>query len=112
MSWSPRRRRSWSAGGDGFVGYRVRERLGSISAPNDVVGRSSAVTGTVTIAGGSITGARVDVDMTGLRTDIEPRDQRMREDGLETIRSPARTRRCSRRVSTSCCDRAEPGRIP
>jgi hypothetical protein len=25
---------------DGFVGYRVRERLGSISAPNDVVGRS------------------------------------------------------------------------
>ena len=32
-----------ASGGDGFVGYRVRERLGSISAPNDVVGRSSAV---------------------------------------------------------------------
>ena len=44
---------------DGFVGYRVRERLGSISAPNDVVGRSPAVSGTVTISGGALTGAEV-----------------------------------------------------
>jgi polyisoprenoid-binding protein YceI len=87
-----------ASGGDGFVGYRVRERLGSISAPNDVVGRSPAVTGTVTIADGSITGARVDVDMTGLRTDIEPRDQRMREDGLETLRFPTASFRLSQPV--------------
>jgi dipeptidyl aminopeptidase/acylaminoacyl peptidase/polyisoprenoid-binding protein YceI len=73
---------------DGFVGYRVRERLGSISAPNDVVGRSPAVSGSVTIAGGAVTGAEVTVDMTRLRTDVEPRDGRMRDEGLETARFP------------------------
>jgi dipeptidyl aminopeptidase/acylaminoacyl peptidase/polyisoprenoid-binding protein YceI len=73
---------------DGFVGYRVRERLGSISAPNDVVGRSPGVSGTVTIAGGAVTGAEVTVDMTRLRTDVEPRDGRMRDEGLETARFP------------------------
>jgi polyisoprenoid-binding protein YceI len=73
---------------EGFVGYRVRERIGSISAPNDVVGRSPAVSGAVTIAGGAVTGAEVTVDMTRLRTDVEPRDGRMREEGLETVRFP------------------------
>jgi polyisoprenoid-binding protein YceI len=73
---------------DGFVGYRVRERLGSISAPNDVVGRSPAVSGAATIAGGVLTAAEVTVDMTRLRTDVEPRDGRMREEGLETLRFP------------------------
>ena len=73
---------------DGFVGYRVRERLGSISAPNDVVGRSPAVSGTATIAGGVLTAAEVTVDMTRLRTDVEPRDGRMRDEGLETARFP------------------------
>jgi Tol biopolymer transport system component len=53
-----------ASGEHGFVGYRVRERLGSISAPNDVVGRSPAVTGTVTIAGGAITGAQIEVEPT------------------------------------------------
>jgi polyisoprenoid-binding protein YceI len=77
-----------AAGGHGFVGYRVRERLGSISAPNDVVGRSPAVSGTATIAGGVLTAAEVTVDMTRLRTDVEPRDGRMREEGLDTARYP------------------------
>jgi polyisoprenoid-binding protein YceI len=83
---------------DGFVGYRVRERLGSISAPNDVVGRSPAVSGSVTIAGGAVTGAQVTVDMTRLRTDVEPRDERMRDDGLETGRFPTASFRLDRPV--------------
>jgi polyisoprenoid-binding protein YceI len=77
--------------GDGFVGYRIRERLGAISAPNDVVGRSHNFSGTVTIAGGTLTAAQVTVDMTALRTDMEPRDGRMRDDGLETLRFPTAT---------------------
>jgi polyisoprenoid-binding protein YceI len=77
-----------ATGGDGFVGYRVRERLGSISVPNDVVGRSPAVSGTATIAGGVLGAAQVTVDITRLRTDVEPRDGRMREEGLETLRFP------------------------
>jgi polyisoprenoid-binding protein YceI len=83
---------------DGFVGYRVRERLGSISAPNDVVGRSPAVSGTATIAGGVLSAAQVTVDMTRLRTDVEPRDGRMREEGLETLRFPTASFRLDRPV--------------
>jgi polyisoprenoid-binding protein YceI len=84
--------------GDGFVGYRIRERLGAISAPNDVVGRSHNVSGTVVIADGVLTAAQVTVDMTALRTDMEPRDGRMREDGLETLRFPTATFRLTRPV--------------
>ena len=87
--------------GDGFVGYRIRERLGAISAPNDVVGRSHNVSGTVVIAGGALTAAQVTVDMTMLRTDMEPRDGRMRDDGLETLRFPTATFKLTRPVALS-----------
>jgi polyisoprenoid-binding protein YceI len=88
-----------ATGGESFVGYRVRERLGSISAPNDVVGRSPAVGGAVTIAGGTVTGAEVNVDMTRLRTDVESRDERMRDNGLETVRFPTAGFRLTRPVA-------------
>jgi polyisoprenoid-binding protein YceI len=90
----------WVVGsdGNGFVGYRVRERLGSIAAPNEVVGRSPAVSGTVAIAGGAVTAAEVSVDMTRLRTGVEPRDERMRDEGLETDRFPAASFRLTRPV--------------
>jgi polyisoprenoid-binding protein YceI len=84
--------------GTGFVGYRIRERLGSISAPNDVVGRSRAVDGSLVIAGGAVTAAQVTVDMTQLRTDVESRDERMREDGLQTQAYPTATFRLTRPV--------------
>jgi polyisoprenoid-binding protein YceI len=84
--------------GTGFVGYRIRERLGSISAPNDVVGRSRAVDGTLVIAGGAVTAGQVTVDMTQLRTDVESRDERMREDGLQTQAYPTATFRLTRPV--------------
>jgi len=83
---------------DAFVGYRIRERLGAISAPNDVVGRSQNVSGAVTIAEGTLTAAQVTVDMTTLQTDMEPRDGRMREDGLETLRFPTATFKLTRPV--------------
>ena len=35
--------------GSGFVGYRIRERLGPVTAPSDAVGRSTAVTGTAVL---------------------------------------------------------------
>jgi polyisoprenoid-binding protein YceI len=84
---------------DGFVGYRIRERLGAISAPNDVVGRSHNISGTMVIAGGTVTAAQVTVDMTTLRTDMEPRDGRMRDDGLETLRFPTATFKLTRPVT-------------
>jgi polyisoprenoid-binding protein YceI len=87
-----------AASEDSYVGYRIRERLGTISAPNDVVGRSQAVSGTLVIAGGAVTAAQVTVDMTQLRTDVDSRDERMREDGLQTVQFPAATFKLTRPV--------------
>lgn len=84
---------------ESFVGYRICERLGTISAPNDVVGRSKGVSGTVAIAGGVIMAAQVTVDMTQLRTDQDSRDDRMREDGLQTARFPTATFKLARPVT-------------
>jgi polyisoprenoid-binding protein YceI len=72
----------------GFVGFRIREHVATVAAPNDAVGRSTAVTGSVTIGGGAITAARLTVDMRQLHTDQQQRDQSMRDHGLEVDRFP------------------------
>jgi polyisoprenoid-binding protein YceI len=72
----------------GFVGFRIRERIATVAAPNDVVGRSPGVSGSVTIAGGAITATRLIVDMRQLHTDVEQRDRSMRDRGLELDRFP------------------------
>ena len=77
---------AWVVAGsaDGFVGYRVRERIANVAAPNDAVARSPGVTGEVTIAGGTLTGARITVDMTRLDSGEQSRDEQMRDRGLAT----------------------------
>ena len=54
---------TWTIAADSVVGYRVRERLASLSADSDAVGRTNGITGTATIAssGGalSLTDGRV-----------------------------------------------------
>jgi Tol biopolymer transport system component/polyisoprenoid-binding protein YceI len=63
----------------GFTGYRVREKLGFVPAPNDAVGRTSAVRGSMTIADGQIQAAQVTADLTQLRSDEEGRDPAAQE---------------------------------
>jgi polyisoprenoid-binding protein YceI len=79
---------TWTIGADSVVGYRVRERLASLSADSDAVGRTSSITGTATIAGSgtSLTVAKADfsVDMTSLASDKQMRDNRLRGQGIET----------------------------
>ena len=86
---------TWSIGPDSVVGYRVRERLASLSADSDAVGRTSGITGTATIAsrGGSlsVTAADFTVDMTSLASDRQMRDNRLRRDGIETDSFPTST---------------------
>jgi dipeptidyl aminopeptidase/acylaminoacyl peptidase/polyisoprenoid-binding protein YceI len=77
-----------AADAGGFVGYRIRERLTVVTAPSDVVGRSAAVTGTVTIARGTVTAAEVTADLSELHTDQPPRDGAMHDRGLELNRFP------------------------
>jgi polyisoprenoid-binding protein YceI len=86
---------SWTIGADSVVGYRVRERLASLSADSDAVGRTNAITGTATIAARgatvSVTAAEFSVDMTTITSDRQMRDNRLRRDGIETDTFPTST---------------------
>ena len=79
---------TWAIGANSVVGYRVRERLASLSADSDAVGRTSAITGTATITGSgtslAVTKADFSVDMTSLASDRQMRDNRLRTQGIET----------------------------
>ena len=86
---------SWTIAQGSVVGYRVRERLASLSADSDAVGRTNSITGAATIAaaGGamSLTDASFTVDMTSLSSDRPMRDNRLRRDGIETDVYPTST---------------------
>jgi polyisoprenoid-binding protein YceI len=73
-----------------FVGYRVQEQLASFGA-NTAVGRTSAVSGTFTLQGTSVTGATITADLTQLTSDAAGRDGQLREQGLQTATYPTAT---------------------
>lgn len=73
-----------------FVGYRVKETLASIGA-NTAVGRTSAVTGSFTLGGTTITAATITADLTGLQSDNSHRDGQLANRGLETATYPTAT---------------------
>ena len=86
---------TWTIATGSVAGYRVREQLGSLPAPSDAVGRTSAVTGTFTLAqsagGYSVTAAAFTVDVSKLTSDQARRDQRIHSQGLESDRYPTST---------------------
>ena len=85
----------WTVGSGSQAGYRVRERLAALSAPSDAVGRTTAVTGTLTLtqaaSGYSVTAADFSVDVSKLTSDQSRRDQRIHSQGLESDRYPTAT---------------------
>src|ERR1700680_300844 len=86
---------TWTVGSGSVAGYRVREQLASFAAPSDAVGRTSAITGTFTLAqsttGYAVTAASFSVDVTKLTSDQSRRDQRIHSQGLESDRYPTAT---------------------
>jgi polyisoprenoid-binding protein YceI len=84
---------TWQVSDDGrsFVGYRVREQLASLPSPNEAVGRSTAVTGTMEVAGDTVSSARIEADLTQLTSDEPRRDNAIRERGLESAQYPTAT---------------------
>jgi polyisoprenoid-binding protein YceI len=86
---------AWTVASGSQAGYRVRETLASLSAPSDAVGRTTAVTGTLTVtqaaSGYSVTAADVSVDVSKLTSDQSRRDQRIHSQGLESDRYPTAT---------------------
>jgi len=62
----------WQAGAGSLVGYRVKEVL--LGQDNLAVGRTSSVTGSVTISGNTVTAASFTVQMATVRSDQSQRD--------------------------------------
>ena len=77
---------TWKATGASTVGYRVKEVLNGQSTEG--VGRTSAVTGTLTIAGTTATAAALTIDVTTLKSDQGNRDRQVQGRILETATFP------------------------
>jgi polyisoprenoid-binding protein YceI len=94
---------AWTVASDSVVGYRVRERLANLSADSDAVGRTSAVSGSATISGDAaslaVSEASFSVDMTTLQSDRQMRDNRLRNDGIQTDQFPMSTFELTEAVS-------------
>jgi polyisoprenoid-binding protein YceI len=73
-----------------FLGYRVVEELARIGA-NTAVGRTSGVTGQVTIDGTNATAATITADMTKLKSDNNMRDGQLRNQAIEYSKFPTAT---------------------
>jgi len=78
---------TWSIS-SGEAGYRVRERLANLPAESDAVGRTSAVTGAITLTGSGTsvqaTSGTISVDTTQIASEESRRDNRLRSEGLQT----------------------------
>jgi polyisoprenoid-binding protein YceI len=81
---------SFSDFSDSFVGYRVQEQLANIGG-NTAVGRTPAVSGSLTIAGTKVTATTIQADLTGLQSDDNRRDGQLSHQGLETSTFPTAT---------------------
>jgi polyisoprenoid-binding protein YceI len=84
---------TWQVSDDGssYVGYRVKEQLTFLNSPNEAVGRSKAVTGTMQVAGDTVEEVRIEADLTQLTSDETRRDNAIRQRGLESERYPTAT---------------------
>ena len=86
---------TWTVTIGSQAGYRVREQLASVPAGSDAVGRTSDVSGSITIesdgATTTLTGGTLTVDTTTITSDESRRDNRLRTEGLETDAFPTAT---------------------
>ncbi|HTN80082.1 MAG TPA: YceI family protein [Acidimicrobiales bacterium] len=84
---------AWKVTDGSIAGYRVREKLAQLPAKSDAVGRTSDVTGTVTIDGPPfmVSAADLTVDVTTLASDSDRRDGQIKRRGLETDTYPTAT---------------------
>ncbi len=80
---------AWKATTKSVLGYRVKETL--FGQATEGVGRTSAVTGTMTIIGTKATEVTLAVDLTGLKSDDNRRDNQVQGRILETSKFPTAT---------------------
>lgn len=86
---------TWAIASGSKAGYRIREKLAFLSAQNDAVGRTSAITGSAALGTSgkavTVTSAAFKIDVSTLASDKGMRDQRIHEIGLESDRFPTAT---------------------
>lgn len=79
---------TWNVTTGSEAGYRVRERLANLPAESDAIGRTSDVSGSITVEsngdGARLTGGTLTVDTTTITSDEDRRDNRLRSEGLQT----------------------------
>jgi len=81
---------SFSDFSSSFVGYRVNETFAD-SRANTAVGRTPAVSGSLVLAGTTITSVEVSADLSRLQSDDDRRDGRLRDQAIETSQFPTAT---------------------
>lgn len=94
---------TWAVSSDSQAGYRVRERLASLSAESDAVGRTSGISGSITIESdgttATLTAGTLTVDTTTIASDESRRDSRLRTEGLQTDTFPTASFTITRHVA-------------
>jgi polyisoprenoid-binding protein YceI len=75
---------------EGSASYRVTEQFVGIDFPNDAVGSSTTVSGTVGIAkdGSIVPGSKLTVDLRNLKSDQDNRDNYIKKNTFETDKYP------------------------
>jgi polyisoprenoid-binding protein YceI len=68
--------------------YRVREQLARLNFPNDAIGTTDSLTGSILIGADGALGGRLTVDLRDLESDSGRRDAFLRENTLHTTRFP------------------------
>jgi polyisoprenoid-binding protein YceI len=79
----------WKVVADSIVGYRVKETI--VGQKTEGVGRTSEITGSLTIVGEQVTAAEFTVDMTTLKSDSTRRDRQVNTRILDTKTYPTAT---------------------
>lgn len=80
---------NWSVGEGSFAGYRVDEVLNG--SPVTVTGRTSEVSGTLTVAGLTLESATLEVDVASISTDSSQRDNYFRTQAMKVDSHPTAT---------------------
>jgi polyisoprenoid-binding protein YceI len=73
--------------GDTFAGYRVNEDYLGVGV-HTAVGRTPLVSGSLTLDGSRVVAAKLEADLTQLRSDQSGRDRALAERGIETAPNP------------------------
>ena len=80
---------TWSVAADSQVGYRVKETLAGVDTEG--AGRTSSITGTMTIDGTTVTAADLTVDMTKFTSDDSRRDSQFNGRIMQVSQFPTAT---------------------